>query len=176
MNTRRIPIPMRTFLLAGLLAACAAQPATPEQRLEGERRLLAPFLTGREIGCGELLVELTGNFDQNVGRPAVDRSLHTVAREQGNGFQETIWTNVSGNPDSAFELAIGEPTSAGAKDWVRGQQTRFRVVNQLRIRVREQGALTLSATASGPIVVVKDASGPPRDVARFAIADGMLQR
>jgi hypothetical protein len=159
-----------------LLAACAAEPATPEQRQLAERRLLAPFLAAREVGCGELLVELTGNFDGNVGRPAVDRSLHTVTREQGDGFTETVWTNASGNPDSAFVLAVGEATGLGESDWVRGQQTRFRVVNRVRIRVREQGELMLNATASGPIVVVKDASGPPRDVAGFTIADGVLRR
>ncbi len=161
----------------GMLAACTATPATPEQRRQEERRLLAPFLVPREVGCSELFVELTGNFHQNVGQPAVDRSRHTVAREQHDGYTDTVWTNTAGVPDGAFVVAIGDATSLGETDWVRGQQTRFRVVNQVRIRVHEQRReLTLAATASGPPVVVKEANGPLRDAASFAIADGVLQR
>jgi hypothetical protein len=160
-----------------LLAACTGTPVTPEQRQLAERRLLAPFLAPREVGCGELFVELTGNFHGNVGEPAVDRTRHTVTREQGDGFVETVWTNTTGTPESAFVITIGAP--AALRDdgtWSTAQQTRFRVVNQLRRRVYEDRRdLTLNATAGGAYVFVQDASAPPREVAGFAIVDGALR-
>jgi hypothetical protein len=177
MRWRSVAAAALALASAGTWTACAAAPATPEQLRQEERRLLAPFLTAREVGCSELLVELTGNFHQNVGQPAVDRSRHTVDREQRDGYTETVWTNTAGTPEGAFVVAIGDATSLGETDWVRGQQTRFRVVNRVRIRVHEQRReLTLAATASGPPIVIKDANGPLRDAASFAIADGVLQR
>ncbi len=169
---------MRTWWisLCAVVAACAAPEATPEERRAAEERLLAPFLVDREVGCGELLVELTGNFHPCVGQPAVDRTRHVVAREQGSGFVDMVWTNTAGAADGAFLLTIGEalsPTEVGAAGRPR---TRFRVVNQVRLRIYEdRRPLTLNAAASGGFVFVKEASAPPRDVKKFAIADGVLR-
>jgi hypothetical protein len=158
------------------VGACSGTPATPQQREQEEQRLLAPFLTAREVGCSELFVELTGNFHQHVSRPAVDKAQHTVTRQQGDGYTDTVWTNAAGTPDGAFLVGIGDQTRLGETGWDNGVKTRFRVVNQVRIRVHEaRRELTLNATAGG-VVVVKDAGGAPRDAAGFAIVDGVLQR
>ena len=158
-----------------LFAACASEPATVEPRAQAERRLLAPFAVDREVGCTELRVELTGNFHGNVGRPLHDQKRHSMTREQGDGYVETVWTNLSGATDAAFVLAVG-PTQEipGAAPAAR---TRFRVVNQVRIRVYEdRRPLTLAAAAAGRIVLVREGAAPPREVAGFAIADGVVQQ
>lgn len=161
----------------GLLAACAGSPASPEQRAVAERRLLEPFLVEREVGCGELLVEVTSNFYSYVGQPAVDPARHTKVREQGDGFVDTVWTNTAGVADAAFVVTVGEPQQMTDAGWVLGRQTRFRVVNQVRLRVYEdRRPLTLNATAGGAFVLVKDAATAPREVARFAIVDGVLHK
>lgn len=155
------------------LAACSTPPATVEQRAQAERRLLAPFVVDREVGCGELRIELTGNFHGNVARPAHDAQWHSLTREQGDGFVETVWTNRSGLPEHAFVLAVGETREIpdGAAPPLR---TRFRVVNQLRVRVYEdRRPLTLAATAAG-VVLVRDGKAAPREAKGFAIADGAL--
>lgn len=157
--------------------ACSSAPATPEQQQQHERRLLSPFLQPREVGCGELLVELTGNFHDNVGQPAVDRNRHQVVRETGDGYVDTVWTNPAGTIDSAFVVTIGEPPELTEKGLVAGAATKFRVVNQLRLRVYEgRRPLTLNATAGGSFVLVKDAAAAPREVQRFVVADGVLQQ
>lgn len=163
-----------TLSILLVTAACSTPPATAEQRAQAERRLLAPFLVDRVVGCSELRVELTGNFHRNVGRPAHDPQRHSLTREQGDGFVETVWTNLSGAPEHAFVLAVGAtqeiPDGAEAPP-----RTRFRVVNQLRIRVYEdRRPLTLAAAASG-LVLVQDGKAAPRDVKGFAIADGAAQ-
>lgn len=165
------------WAVVGLVASgCAGQPATPEQRAQGERRLLQPFLAAREVGCGELLVELTGNFHGNVGQPAVDRSRHRVTRETGDGYVDQVWTNAAGTADAAFALTIGEPPQLTERGLVRGAETRFRVVNQVRLRIYEdRRPLTLNAVAGGSFVFVKEAGGTPREVPRFAIVDGRVE-
>jgi hypothetical protein len=167
--------------LLGMLvfaAACSAPPpATEEQRQLAERRLLAPFLEGKEVGCGELFVELTPNFHPNVGQPAIDKTRHTVDRQTGDGFVETVWTNVAGTPASSLGVTIGEPQQLTDTGHVLGQQTRFRVVNQLRIRVWEGvHPMTLNATAGGAVVLVQSPGGKPEEVKRFVVVDGVLQQ
>ncbi len=161
-----------------LLAACSAAPATPEQRRLAERRLLEPFLVAREVGCGELLVELTGNFHANVGQPATDKQRHTVARESGDGFQETVWTNTTGKVEHGFVVTIGDtPQFADSGAFVAGKQTRFRAVHQVRIRIyQDRRELTLNATAGGDFVFVREASAALKEVKGFVVADGVLQR
>jgi hypothetical protein len=168
------------ILFAGLcsLAACASGgDATPEQRTQAERRLLTPFLAAREVGCGELFIEVTSNLYAYVGQPAVDAARHRQTRERGDGFVETTWTNLSGAPDAAFVVTVGEPQQLTETGWVLGQQTRFRVVNQVRVRVYEdRRPLTLNATAGGAFVLVKEAATKPQDVKEFAIVDGVLRK
>ncbi|MBM3972852.1 MAG: hypothetical protein FJ301_01980 [Planctomycetes bacterium] len=156
------------------VAACSAPPPTVEQRAQAEFRLLAPFLVDRVVGCRELRIELTSNFYGNVGRPAHDPQRHSLTRVQGDGFVETVWTNRSGAPEHAFVLAVGatQEIPDGSKTPPR---TRFRVVNQLRIRVYEdRRPLTLAATASD-IVLVQDGKSAPRDVSGFVIEDGAVR-
>jgi hypothetical protein len=158
--------------------ACSSAPATPEQRRLAERRLLEPFLSVREVGCAELLVELTGNFHANVGQPAQDKQHHSMVRENGDGFVETVWTNQTGKPEYGFVVTVGDtPQFADNGTFVAGKQTRFRAVNQVRIRVYEdRRELTLNATAGGGFVFVREASAALQEVKGFAIADGTLQR
>jgi hypothetical protein len=163
--------------MVALLTSCGAPPPVdPQQQQAEELRLLSPFLAAREVGCGELLVELTANFHDNVGQPAIDKARHTVARENGDGYVDTVWTNRAGTADAAFEITIGETPELGDRGLIAGRATRFRVVNQLRLRVYEgRRGLTLNATAGGAFLLVKEAAGKPRDVQRFAIVDGILK-
>lgn len=158
-------------LLLGLVA-CGAVPASPEQQAQAERRLLLPFLAERSVGCDQLLVELTGNFDANVARPAVDPQRHEFRREVGDGFVDLVWTNRSGAPEAAFKTTIGEPTQATAEGWKAGRGTRFEVVNQLRVRVFEgRRELTLRATTVGDYALVQEGKARPRDLRRYCIPD-----
>lgn len=161
-----------------VIAGCAAPAvATPEQRELHEQRLLAPFLQPREVGCGELLVELTGNFHRNVGQPAVDKERHRVSREDGDGYIDTVWTNLAGTTQGAFVVTIGQPPELTERGLVPGASTRFRVVNQLRLRIyQDRRALTLNALAGGSFVLVKEASAAPREQARFEVRDGELRQ
>jgi len=160
------------------IAGCAAPAtATPEQQEQHEQRLLAPFLLPREVGCGELLVELTGNFHDNVGQPAVDQQRHRVNRETGDGYIDTVWTNLAGDLNGAFVVTIGLPPEITDRGLVPGKATKFRVVNQLRLRIyQDRRALTLNAIAGGTFVMVKEAAAEPRERARFEVRDGMLRQ
>jgi hypothetical protein len=152
---------------------------TPEQRAQAERRLLAPFLSQREIGCGELFVEVTPNLYTCVGQPSFDTNRHLRKREQGDGFVDTVFTSKTGDADSALLLTIGEPQQVNDKGkLVLGRQTRFTVVNQVRLPVwEERHAMTLNATAGGRFVFVTEAANEaPREVAKFEIVDGVLHR
>lgn len=158
-----------------LATACAGSPATPEQRRLAEARLLEPFLRGTEVGCAELEIEVTGNFHGNVGQPAVDATFHTVARSQGDGYKETIWTNTVGDPSHTFVVTVGEQVQITERGIVQKPRTTFRVVNQVRLRVYEdRRPLTLAAAAKGDFVLVRDAGGAPREVREFVVADGVL--
>lgn len=157
---------------------CAGAPsATPEQRRLGEARLVDPFLRGTEVGCAELLVEVTANFMNHVVQPAFDPSFHRRERADGDGYREIVWTNLAGDPAHAFRVAIGEPaelTERGLVEKPGAQRTVFRVVNQVRLRTFEdRRPLQIAATASG-FVIVREAGGKPREVAEFAIADGVM--
>ncbi len=169
---------MNRYAMLSLLAfaACAGNPVTQEQREQAERRLLAPFLVAREVGCGELRIDVTGNFNGLVGRPAVDPARHRLETRRGDGFVDTVWTNPTGLPELAFVVTIGEPPQQGATGWVQGPQTKFRVVQQVVLRIHEgRRPLQLDAAASGPVVLVKDGSAPPRQVPQFAIIDGAVR-
>ena len=163
---------------AAVFGGCAAgAPVTPQQQEQHERRLLAPFLAPREVGCGELLVELTGNFHDNVGQPAVDQQRHRVTRETGDGYVDTVWTNLAGAMEGAFVVTIGQPPELTERGLVPGNATRFRVVNQLRLRIyQDRRALTLNAVAGGSFVLVKEASTKPSEKARFEVRDGVLRQ
>jgi len=177
MTTMRVRGPFAAMLALAACSSSSGSSATPEQRAQAERRLLEPFLVAREVGCTELLLEVTGNLYPYVGQPAVDSARHTKVRQQGDGFVDTVWTNTAGAADAAFVVTVGEPQQVTDNGIVMGKQTRFRVVNQVRLRVYEdRRPLTLNARAGGAVVFVKDAAAAPREVAKFAIVDGVLQR
>jgi hypothetical protein len=164
------------FLVLSALAACASGPATPEQREAAELRLLAPYLRSTEVGCAELVVEMTANFHPHVSQPAVDKNVHRVERRQDGDAVETIWTNVAGDTRSAFKVRIGEQPDFGEQGLAMGKAMTFTVVNQFRLRVLQgRRELTLDATAGGGYVVVKDAGAPARELREFAIANGVYR-
>jgi hypothetical protein len=150
-------------------------PATPEQAAQGERRLLAPFLVERDVACAELRIEMTGNFYDCVGRPAVDAGLHTQSREVGDGFVEEVWTNRAGMPANAFRIAIGEPRPEPGQ--AAAPRSRYRVINELRIRIyQDRRELTLRAAAGGGYAVVKEGPAEAADRREFVIDDGTVRR
>ena len=140
---------MRTFLtvaLMGALAGCGTTPATPAQLEATEQRLVAPFLTGTEVGCNELLVEMTGNFNPYVSQPALDPNAHKMRLEEGDGFIDKVWTNTLGRPQTSFVVAIGEPSQVTDRGMMRGATTRFTVMNQFRLRIyHKRHEVTLKA-------------------------------
>jgi hypothetical protein len=159
-----------------LWASCAGAPVTPEQRRAAEERLLAPFARPVEVGCGQLRVELTANFYANVGRPAIDAARHRQSVVEGDGFTETTWTNIGGQPAHAFTITIGAPPEITETGLRRSPGMTFTVVDELKIRVySERRPLTLCATAGGSLVVIKEAAGQIREVREFAIADGVVR-
>ena len=162
-----------TMLLCLLTVACGSPPVAPERLASEERRLLQPFIAGAEVGCGELQIEATGNFAHyNIASPSVDVRLHHARKEQGNGYLDTIFTNLAGTPEGAFVVTIGENDEGQSLAPVR--YTRFTVLREVRIRVL-QGThpLTLRAAATGQPLMIKEA-GVVRDLDRFEAADGVL--
>lgn len=159
-----------------VLAACKGAPVTPEQRRLEERRLLAPFLAAVEVGCGELEIEITGNFHANVGQPGFVPDQHQVSRQKGKGYAETVWTNVSGV--TPLVLTIGDPGVLDEKGLTPGPRTTFTVMNRVRLRTYEDSRpLMLDVRASGP-VLVKEATAKAREVREvkeFAVSDGVLR-
>ncbi|MFM1873003.1 MAG: hypothetical protein RL398_2425 [Planctomycetota bacterium] len=159
------------------LTGCGSAPATAEQRRLEESRLLAPFLGDVEVGCSELVVECTGNFHVNVGQPAVDATAHNVRREEGKGYVDTIWTNTTGMGRTALNVVIGEAAEFTERGLHRGPQTRFSVMNQFRLRVwRDRRPLTLSATASGPVVLVREGGSQVRETRGYVVDDGVARQ
>ena len=170
--------PTMLAALAAALAACAApEAATPEQRQLAEQRLLAPFVRPLEVGCGELTIEMTGNFHPYVGQPGVDPTRHRVDRGETDDFLETTWTNPTGDPTAPFVVTIGDPGEFTDAGFVPGVQTRFTVVRQVRLRVfRGRRELALNAIAEGEFVIVREAGAEPQEIAHFAIVDGALRQ
>lgn len=164
------------LFLAGVFAACAGTSATVEQRERAEQRLLAPLLRGGEVGCGELTIDVTPNFYPYIGQPAVDAALHSVSRERGATYRETVWTNLTGDVASGFVVTIGMPPEFTDRGVELRQQTRFHVVHQVRLRVHEdRRPMTLDVRAFGDFpVLLREAGGAPRDVGELRIRDGVM--
>lgn len=161
--------------LCVLAGSCAGyQQASPEQVEQEERRLLRPFTSGIEVGCNELVVELTANFNDNVSRPAVDPRLHRVQRSEGEGYKEVQWINLAGDLAGAFTVTVGEPDRFEEGGYVRGNETRFTVLRGVRIRIWEgRRPMTLEAMAEGDVVVLD--GGNPRDLEEYRVVDGVLR-
>lgn len=162
-------------LLCTSLSGCAASPVAPQERADAEQRLLRPFAVAREVGCSELVIEMTANFAANVGRPAADPARHQVRTRHLDGCSETEWLNPTGLPEAAFLVTVGPPMELTNAGWVQPPRTMFRVVQRLVLRVFEgRHALALDAAATG-VVVVKDADAPLRDAASFVVRDGVVR-
>ncbi|MBL8729655.1 MAG: hypothetical protein JNM25_14570 [Planctomycetes bacterium] len=162
------------FAMAAVAACSSAPPATPEQIEQAEQRLLRPFVETADVGCGELQIDITGNFHVNVGQPAIDPSTQTVTREQAATYREIVWTNTTGDLSHAFVLTIGQPPAVTDRGIELRQQTRFRVLNQVRLRVHEdRRPLQLDVRAVGDVVLVRQAGGKVREVKEFVVSGGV---
>jgi hypothetical protein len=165
----------QTYLaLLCLLAACSSGPVTVERGAMEQRRLLAPYLTGAEVGCGTLLIEMTGNFYPNVAQPALNPKVHSMRKEQGPGYTETVWTNKVGDPIYAFAVTISEADPL-ADPSQQKPATKYTVVNELRVRVFGDGhTLALDATAGGKPLLLKE--GPRlRDLVEYQVRNGEMK-
>lgn len=158
-----------------LAAACASgPPATDEQVEQMESRLLQPFVDTADVGCGELHIDITGNFHRSVGQPAIDPSTQTVTREQASSYREIVWTNTTGDLTHALRLTIGQPPTVTDRGIELQRQTRFQVLNQVRLRIHEdRRPLQLDVRAFGDVVVVRPAGGKPQRVAEFVVTNGV---
>jgi hypothetical protein len=164
-----------------LLPACktSSKQEVPLARVAAqEQRLLQPFVGNYEVGCAELAIETTSNFIQkNIGLPAMSPGVHTRKRVDGPGYRETVWTNPTGDLASALLVTVGETSEV--QDLVGfepGHYTKFTVLNQLRVRVYDNHAMTLNAEASGTPLVFKNADVVTKDLTEFRIEDGVLHR
>lgn len=163
-------------MTAVVLAGCGSAPVAPERLQQSEQQLLRPFARDQVVGCSELDIACTANFNRNVGQPAVDPQFHQVTKRQVDGATEVVWTNLTGNASNAFVVTVGPTAEFTDQGLVQPARTTFRVVNQVRFRVYEgKHALALEARASGDFVFVQDADGKPREVREFAIVDGTLR-
>lgn len=157
-----------------LVAACGTAPVTVERGAMEQRRLLAPYLTGAEVGCGTLRIEMTGNFYPNVAQPAVNGNVHSMRKEQGAGYTETVWTNKVGDPNYAFTVTISEADPLADPAQAK-PATKFTVVHELRVRVFGDGhALALDATAGGPPLLLKEGSAL-RDLVTYQVRNGEMK-
>ena len=169
-------------LVAVLVSACASsgQPADPKAIEAETERLLAPYLTGTEVGCNELLIEMTGNFNEYVFQPALDTNAHTLRHEGApdGTYIDKIWTNTLGRRDMPFIVSVGEPPDVTRPGEVAGQRTTFTVTNQVRLRIYQgRHPWTLNANGTGETVVVWPRGrrdGPP--AREFLIEDGVQKR
>jgi hypothetical protein len=168
-------LPM-TVLLAMFATGCASTPASPEQKRLAERQLLLPFLQNTEVACGELEVEITPNFHLHVSNPGVDKRIQRFDRHDKEALVEKVWSNLTGDNAGWFTVTIAEPKDPTDVSGAPTPGTTFTVMNQFTLRIRERGALTLSAHAKGGYVLVREAGGQPREVPQFVIANGVVSQ
>lgn len=160
-----------------LLAACAGGvPASQAQIELATTRLLAPYVAGGEVGCQELLVEVSPNLVVNVSQPTVDVKLHHAYKEPGDGYVDTVWTNRMGDLAGLFVVTIGETDRFTDKGHLLGRCMKFTVTNQVRLRVYSRGPMRLDATAKGEVLVFKPTDASETDLHEFHIQDGVLHR
>jgi hypothetical protein len=157
-----------------LPGGCGSASASTSTVAAEEHRLLQPFLHGSEVGCSELLIEMTGNFHKSVGQPAVDPALHLVRSERTPEYTERVWTNKIGTTAGAFVVTVGDnPLVAERLELER--LTRFTALNRVTIRVFEgRRPMTLTVRASGQPMVIRPAGAAVRDLVEFQVVDGVL--
>jgi hypothetical protein len=157
------------------VAGCGTTPVSKERAAMEERQMLEPFLKDRTVVCNDLLVEITPNFHLNVSNPGVDKRQQRFDRVEKEALVEKVWSNLTGTRAAWFTVTIGEvsdPTDVSGKS---GPRTTYKVMNQFMMRIRERGQMTISARASGPVVVVNEA-GMARSVREFSIVNGDLEK
>ncbi|MEC8652779.1 MAG: hypothetical protein VYA51_07080 [Planctomycetota bacterium] len=174
MGTHLLRSPLLITLLTA--AACGTTPVTTVKARTVERQLLAPYLQKRTVACNELVVEISPNFHRHVSNPGVDSERQRFERVEKVAQVDKVWTNLSGGRAGWFTVTVGapaDPTEVGASP---GPRTTFKVMNQFTLRVLERGRMRLDAEAKGPILIVQEAGGEPRDLRSFAISDGAVSR
>lgn len=164
-------------LLMVVAAGCGSgAPVAPDKVRLSEQQLLVPFARDVVVGCGELEIACTANFHANISQPAFNKQVHSMVKNQLADGTETVWTNTSGNPDSGFVVTIGPIADLAEPSHSPQPRTKFRVVNQVRLKVYEgTHALALDARAHGGFAYVLDASGKQREGREFSIKDGVLR-
>lgn len=161
-------------VLAALVGCSSPEPVAPERAAAVERQFLQPFVDGGEIGCGELVVEVTANFVNNVAQPAIDTNLHSARKVPGDGYTDTVWTNKTGTLQGAFVVAIGEVDQFTDEAYVRGRQMKFTVLRQVTLRVFEgRREMTLAVDAKGP-PLVQTRGEEVRDLRQFRVLNGVV--
>lgn len=171
------------LLLALGLASCSTPPPPNQKELRAQRevfdqkarRLLEPLLNDGNLGCGELVIEISPNFFANVTQPAIDPNLQGERRSSADGYDEIVWINKVGGSDGAIVLSIGATDDITDTGYVRGKATKFTVIHRATLRVRTEGTMAaqLDVTASGkPMVWVVDKT--VRDLTSFELRNGLL--
>ena len=173
--TRRIAAIAMVGLGLGL-TSCGATPATPEQTKMAERQLLMPFLQNTQVACAELEIDITPNFHLHVSNPGVDQRLHRFDKEEKASLVEKTWTNLLGDPSGYFKVTVSKPKDPTDVSLTAMPSTTYTVSHQFKLRVHQNAQMAISARASGPVVIVREAGSRPRDVREFAIADGIVRK
>jgi hypothetical protein len=166
-------VPRVAVVLLALGGACvsgstAADPLAVDQEVS---RLLRPFQIDRGVVCDELLIEITANFNEMVGHPAVDPRSQRLTRTVREGFVDYHWVNLPGAPPGHFLFKIVGTEQHGVAP------TEFAALQSARLRVYGGGhELTFGVIARGQVTAEEaTAQGRERrDVEEFRIADGKV--
>jgi len=143
-----------------MLVACAGPKlATPEEIEAAEAPLDAPFQQKRAIVADDLLLELSANFYDAVGLPALQPELHELQRATDGDHDEYRWTNKSGGVEVPLRFALGE--------------TEYAILRNATLRVMHRGPMTLRSVASGHVIV--DAATGMSNLQEFRIEDGVVR-
>lgn len=173
--TRRTAVVAMVVLGMGL-SGCGGAPATSEQRRMAERQFVRPFLQNTEVACAELEVDITPNFHLHIGVPGTHPRLHRFDKEDKQALVEKTWRNILGSRPGWFTVTISEPKDETDVSGTPTPRTTYTVTHQFTLRTHEREAMTLSARATGPVVIVREAGGKPRDVQEFAIDNGVVKK
>ena len=137
--------------------------------------LLHPLCTDSQVGCTELLVEMSPNYFKNFAQPALNPKWHVEQKSSKDGIDEFVWTNKLGSVEGAIKIMIGATDEITEKGLVRGKGTTFLVVHQATLLVHTKGrmAARLDVTAKGKPIVLR-AEGKDRDLAAYELRNGAL--
>ncbi|MFT4512338.1 MAG: hypothetical protein ACI89X_002839 [Planctomycetota bacterium] len=173
--TRRIAAVAMVVLGMGL-SGCGGTPATPEQRRLAERQFMLPFLQDTEVACSELEIDITPNFHLHIGLPGEKKGLIRFDKVDMKALVEKTWRNLTGGRAGWLTVTISEPKDPTDVSSKPRPRTTYTVTHQFTLRTHERAAMTLSARATGSIVMVREAGGKHRDAREFAIENGVVQK